>query len=257
MNELVTGSLARIPGWELEAFGLTNPKKPSRLDRWFEFLAGESKGIAGDVAEFGVFRGASFVPAALILREVAPHKTLYGFDSFAGFPGVEDPRDDLSNFLSLAEEGEISQDHYQKVVRAQEIRGETGNGEGVRSVSTSSDFSSTSREILDRRVASFDLENLRIIEGFFEDTITALDGVPLCGILLDSDLYEGYRLVLNMLSGAVSQGGMVFLDEYFSLKFPGPKRAVDEYLRENPNMWDLQCFLEESTGFERCLLRKL
>ena len=251
------GTLGDIDGWEIEALGLTNPKKPSRLDLWFEFLAHDAPKITGDVAEFGIFRGASFVPSALILNEVAPQKTLYGFDSFSGFPEVEDSADSLKNFLVLAEEGKISEGHFEKVVRAQGIRAKTGRGDDFRTVSTSSDFSSTNRQVVDVRLAHFHLQNTRILEGYFEETINSIAGVALAGILLDSDLYEGYRLILNLLSDSVSQGGMVFLDEYFSLKFAGPKIAVDEYLRQNPRVWELHGFLEEATGFERFVLRKL
>jgi hypothetical protein len=41
--------------------------------------------VQGDIAECGVFRGATLVPMAVHLKQVPPHKHLFGFDSFEGF----------------------------------------------------------------------------------------------------------------------------------------------------------------------------
>lgn len=249
--------LVDVPGWEMEALGLTNPKKASRLDRWFRFLAEESPAIDGDVAEFGVFRGASLVPSALILREVAPDKKLWGLDSFSGFPELVDPNDQMSRFDQMAQDGIISKKHLRQVHEARMLRINVGDhGETFDAVSSSKDFSATSRSLVEFRAAHYKLTNIRILEGYFEDTVSKIGTSRLCGILLDSDLYAGYQLVLGSLGEILSPGGMVFLDEYFSLKFPGPRIAVDEFLAKNPGKFKLQSQWEDSTGFERNWLTK-
>lgn len=257
-SSAVLETLSSFPGWELEALGLANPKKTSRLDRWFQFLAEESPELEGDIAEFGVFRGSSLVPAALILREVAPHKTVWGFDSFNGFPALNDPHDDFTQFSRMARKGEISSPHFEEVTKARDLRREIGlAAEGFDVISSSMNFSGTSRALVEFRTRYFGLDNVNILQGYFEETISLITSANLSGILLDSDLYAGYKVVLGTLSDLVSQGGIVFLDEYYSLKFPGPRIAVNEFLAKNPGVYDLETHHEVATGFERNWLRKL
>lgn len=47
--------------------------------------------------------------------------------------------------------------------------------------------------------------------------------------LIDCDLWDGYWVSLDYVWPRLSDGGMVFLDEYYSLKFPGPRFAVDSF----------------------------
>ena len=50
---------------------------------------------------------------------------------------------------------------------------------------------------------------------------------------LDVDLYQSYKLCLERLFPLVNSGGIILFDEYNEetlMKFPGSKKAVDEYL---------------------------
>jgi hypothetical protein len=63
--------------------------------------------------------------------------------------------------------------------------------------------------------------------------------------IIDCDLYESYRVSLNLLKRCLNPGGLVYLDEYYSLKFPGAIIAVNEFLKKNDTF-----FLEKSSPVE-------
>ena len=46
---------------------------------------------------------------------------------------------------------------------------------------------------------------------------------------LDCDLYQSYLDVLNGLYKNVKKGGSIIFDEYYSLKYPGARIAVNEF----------------------------
>ena len=77
------------------------------------------------------------------------------------------------------------------------------------------------------------------------------DKISFC--LLDADLYPSYKATLPLIWERLSSGGLIFLDEYYSLKFPGAKIATDEFVKEvKCNLFQLGI-----TGdFERWAIRK-
>lgn len=98
-------------------------------------------------------------------------------------------------------------------------------------LSSSGDFSSTNRELLERKISLLGLTNIVLIDGFFEDS---MDDSSLPEIIyatfLDCDLYESYRTTLNKVWPRLNTGGFIYLDEYYSLKFLGARVAVDEFV---------------------------
>ena len=59
--------LDQLEHWEFGAAGILHPTK-STLKRYYELLDKTSK-IQGDVAEFGVSRGASLISTGILLKE--------------------------------------------------------------------------------------------------------------------------------------------------------------------------------------------
>ena len=49
---------------------------------------------------------------------------------------------------------------------------------------------------------------------------------------LDSDLYDSYKVVLENIYSKIVKNGYLHLDEYYSIKFPGCKIAVDEFCKK-------------------------
>lgn len=98
-------------------------------------------------------------------------------------------------------------------------------------LSSSGDFSSANREILERKISLLGLTNIVLVDGFFEDTMND-DNLPevVYAAFVDCDLYESYMTTLNKVWPRLNTGGFIYLDEYYSLKFPGAKIAVDEFI---------------------------
>jgi hypothetical protein len=75
----------------------------------------------------------------------------------------------------------------------------------------------------------------------------------IAGALLDCDLYVSYLKALEFIWPRLSKGGFIYLDEYFSLKFPGARLAVDEFFEGNNQ---IEWFHKKEEGFERWWLIK-
>ncbi|WP_249262293.1 TylF/MycF family methyltransferase [Leptospira alexanderi] len=67
---------------------------------------------------------------------------------------------------------------------------------------------------------------------------------------MDSDLYASYKITFEFFWPKLAKNGYVFLDEYFSLKFPGARIATDEFI-EGKNVRLLLTNRDSSTDFER------
>jgi hypothetical protein len=77
----------------------------------------------------------------------------------------------------------------------------------------------------------------------------------LMAALIDCDLYMSYREALPFIWKRLAIGGYVFLDEYYSLKFPGGRIATDEFFerrRDKPQRHKV-----EPGDFERWYVRRL
>lgn len=204
----------------------------SRLRFWFDHIRNNALNDDGDIFEFGVFQGGSLISAALLLKEVGSKKTIYGFDSFTGFPSYSE-YDDLNCFLKFLGkyfDQEIVDDHEmfneikQKYLKQNKI--------DKKNISTAGEFDETSLEFVNKRIELFELDNIEIIEGSFENSVpnffSKFDG-KISSVNIDCDLYDGYRIVLPFVWDNLSQGGYVHLDEYYSLKFPGARIATMEF----------------------------
>jgi hypothetical protein len=70
-------------------------------------------------------------------------------------------------------------------------------------------------------------EQVVFVEGFFCDTLPALQSGPFALIRLDGDLYESTYLALQYLQPKLSAGGFVIIDDYGVA--PECRQAVHEY----------------------------
>lgn len=114
---------------------------------YFRRMFDRVSAVAGDVVECGVGKAKSFQMLALLLAESGQPRTLWGFDSFAGYPEPS-PEDRSPRNLRAGE---------WKVITADEAR-----------------------RILEytRLPEPFFRDRLRIIPGFFEVSRTPLSGNP-------------------------------------------------------------------------------
>ena len=223
---------AELEPWEYGALGITDPAAPGPLAAYFEHIRAHHDRISGDIVEFGVYRGASLLATALLLRSLGSDKTVYGFDTFSGFP-TTNPKDDPNRFEQLHVAGIVTDDHLERVRRNREHRSAVlGREAAARDISTSADFSATSVDYIERRAQHLGLTNIRLVPGNFDETLCDEGNhLPerIAAALIDCDLYDGYRTALPWVFGRLSAGGMMYLDEYYSLKVPGARIATDEF----------------------------
>ena len=70
---------------------------------------------------------------------------------------------------------------------------------------------------------------VRLIKGFFNESLKKYDDAPIAILHVDVDLYQSYKDVLSALYPRVVSQGIVLFDEYQSPKWPGATKAIDEF----------------------------
>jgi len=170
--------------------------------------------VPGVIIDLGVFRGASTFTWAKLCEIFCPtdiRKTVYGFDTFAGFPrigiedGPENPAQDvvpggyfggtsIEADLSLAQEAMNHDRHLRHKNRIEIVKGDV----------------------------------CETIPKFVADKG---DGLRIALLNLDLDLYEPTRVALEHFVPRMARGGIIIVDEYAIDTFGGETKAVDEYFK--------------------------
>lgn len=78
--------------------------------------------------------------------------------------------------------------------------------------------------------------------------------IKIMAAILDCDLYQSYKDAFNYIWPNLEVGGMMHLDEYYSLKFPGARLATDEFIRDKKAK--LEMCKQKKGDFERWHLYK-
>jgi hypothetical protein len=108
----------------------------------------------------------------------------------------------------------------------------------VQNISSSEEFSNTSLSAIQRKAEYLGLDNIVYVAGDFAHTMSPdyaeSSGLRFSCCLLDCDLYMSYVNALAYLWPRLAARGFIFLDEYFSLKFPGARIACDEFFEDKP-----------------------
>jgi O-methyltransferase len=165
-------------------------------------LIEQTREVPGDLAECGVFRGASLVPMAIYLRQKGVPKHLFGFDSFQGF-------DRIAKDLALG---------------------------GARDVHRKSNgFAETSKNLVRRKLQRFGVEeSVTLVPGYFRDSLPAQSANLFSFVHLDCDTYASYSECLSFFYPRMNRGGIILFDEYNDLAWPGCNLAVDEFFSGKP-----------------------
>ena len=160
--------------------------------------------VPGAFAEFGLFKGTSFIRFLTYrhLLETSNGRKFFGFDMFARFPDAELKGDQqlLEKYLESAGDQSIAKDQLWSIL---------------------------SHKGLTR--------NVDLIEGDISDTVPKFIsenlGLKFSLIHLDVDLYKPSVVVLENLYPLLSRGGILILDDYAI--WEGETKAVDEYFKDN------------------------
>jgi hypothetical protein len=244
--------------WEFNVIGIYNYKKPGQLDKYYEYITENHDHIKGDICEAGVYKGRSLLATALLLKELGSSKKVYGFDSFEGFPPLEHENDKIEKFEELLVKGIISKEHFSKVKKNIQLRSLSVKGSmSSRNISLSGNFSDTNGKLILEKADFLGLDNIKIVPGFFSETMTGELYGPenIMAAMLDCDLYMSYKVTLPFVWPRMTLGGYIWLDEYYSLKFPGARIACDEFFGKKPDK--PQRHKMNNRDFERWYVRKL
>ena len=76
-------------------------------------------------------------------------------------------------------------------------------------------------------------ERVRLFKGLFDQTLPLYQG-KIALLHLDCDLYESYMVALKNLYAKVVPGGIIMFDEYDDARWPGARKAIDEFFADKP-----------------------
>lgn len=172
------------------------------LESLYDFLKRiERERVPGDFVECGVYRGGSAAVLGHALRRSVSRR-LWLFDSFEGLPAPteKDGFDDGTSTGTLV-----------------------GNERDVRALLCK---------------AGAPADRVKIVRGWFQDTLSRAEISSVALLHLDVDFYEAAKLCLNYFYDLLSPGAVVVLDDY-SWESPGYKAAVEEIVRERSLRIDL------------------
>lgn len=189
----------------LHVLGLSYLRRFSEMDaRYFRWLYALelSRDVGGDIVELGVGPGRFLVYCLSWLRETGVVKTYWGYDTFAGFPSIHEK--DLD-----------------------------GMAEGRKQYATVGRYGYYSKLRLERRAAGIECDRYRLVEGDLTKTLTEVCPERVSFLYIDCDLYEGYKVGLEVLYERMRPGAVILFDEYeYVTEWPGARKAVDEFFSQ-------------------------
>jgi O-methyltransferase len=188
----------RREGRDWPAFGQTmvGAARLHSVRRCVETLVAEE--VPGDLIEAGVWRGGVGILMRGVLEAWGDEtRDVWLADSFQGLPPPDPQRFPADRAARMHERPELA-------VSAEQVRAHF------------------------RRYGLLD-ERVRLVEGWFRDTLPRLRGHAWALVRLDADMYESTKLALDNLYGDLSPGGFLVVDDF---AIAACKAAVEDFRRE-------------------------
>lgn len=176
--------------------------------------------LPGVYLECGVFRGSTFFTAVEFCKLRGIKRQFIGADTFGGFGTAPILEYDMpAYFAVLLKEKKISERHYELAYKR---------------TNAFNDISHLKTEYFSDVSGVFEIakryDNVAFLQGQYENTLKqVIDDIAV--LHLDCDLYWSYKTCLENLYDRVLVTGRAVFDEYYSLKYPGARVAVDEFFR--------------------------
>lgn len=245
--------------WQFDVLNIYNYNNFGNLKHYFNFIKKNHNKIKGDLIEAGVFNGRSLLGTALLLKELGSKKKVFGYDSWSGFPkNSYSWQDNFSNWKDLLNQKKISKKHYYSIKQNLKFRSLILNKKidylNPSNISSSKNFSNASFQKLKKKIKLLKLDNIVLIKGSFSETMKKKFPKKIFSVLVDVDLYKSYITVFDFVWKNLEKNGIIYLDEYYSLKFPGARIATDEICGKY-NL-SLNKFRQIKGDFERWYLKK-
>lgn len=173
--------------------------------------------LDGDYVETGVYRGGTSVLMMRVLDRAKDSRLFWACDSFEGLPAADIHLDDPRQAPAASCVGKKNSSTCLNAISLRLNK----KGE-LRSSLTN----------FHRTVGRFkvSVHRLRVVKGWFADTLPPLGLRRIAFLRLDGDLYNSTYDALTRLEPLVAPGGYIYVDDYGS--FRGCGAAVDRYLQE-------------------------
>ena len=154
------------------------------------------KRTKGDIIEFGVWRGNTSILIKKILDIFKIKKNVYLFDHYKGL--VHFNKKD-TNYPTKWK------NHY------------VGNKKFISEIIKFFNL---------KKIHLIDKDATKLNENFFKNK-------KFCLAIIDVDLYEPTKKILNSINKNMSKNGLIIFDEGNDKNFPGEAKAMEEFLKEN------------------------
>jgi O-methyltransferase len=159
-------------------------------------LAKAIRDVPGDLAECGVFKGASSY--LMLAASSGTGKHFYGFDSFEGLSApVKDDR-------IVSPVAFVWQPH---------------------------DLS-TDLKIAERNLREFD-DQVSLLKGWIPERFAEVGGTRFSLVHIDVDLYDPTMASVKFFFSRLNPGGLIVCDDYGFETCPGARKAMDDFARAN------------------------
>src|SRR5689334_17116942 len=93
-------------------------------------------------------------------------------------------------------------------------------------------FRDTSARLVEEKAAIFRLSNVRVVPGYFQQSLQTIQSCRFSFVHIDCDIYESYKECLQFFFPRMVRDGVILFDEYDDPEWPGANRAVDEFCRQ-------------------------
>jgi hypothetical protein len=249
--------------WEFNILNIYNYNKRGSFFSYFDFIKKNHKKLDGDLLEAGVHQGKSLLSVALFLKEIGSKKKIYGYDSWAGFPKNQKNNsfDEFSRWKEMLKNKRITKKHYEEILKNRKyirfLKKKNNAKIDSFNLSTSGDFSNCSISDLRRKIKFLNLDNIILIKGDFDKTFQdkSKPFKKLFSAIIDADLYDSYQKSLPFIWKNLVKNGFLFLDEYYSLKFPGARIACDNFFKNLKSKPQKTEYIKRD--FERWFVKKI
>ena len=202
----------------LKSYPVLYSHEAARVYGFFELLKG-LKQVPGDLVECGVGRGRFLTIFAFANDFFELDKTVYGFDSFSGFPIASE--EDFGTRVKHKEKISGWDDVEMEMIH--HVLNHDVDAEGSKSLTQGNS------------------DSVKLIKGYFCDTLG--DNLPakIAFLHLDADLYQSTVDVLNACIPKMASGSVIVFDELHETeKWPGVHKAVEELCKPQGHfpVWD-------------------
>lgn len=178
----------------------------------------------GSIVECGVHHGGGVMAWAKISATLEPYnyrRTIVGFDTYEGFPGVAEI--DKAGGNPIAQAGAFAEDY-----------------------STFKELSECVTEFDENRFLN-QIQKVELVKGdackTIPDYLKKNEHFLVSLLYLDFDIYEPTKVALEHLLPRIPKGGIVAFDEVHNKDWPGETKALLE--KFNLNHYQLECFSYE------------